>query len=139
MLVAALGATGWLLIGQAARAEPLADEAARQHKLDLQERCAQAAEKNFRSSGWKAENGSSYKSHYNQTLGVCLIEVYGHEATGSTNSSVSDAIEGRVYALYIWGPNGQFGGCLLIPTEKEKRNCTSEEEYQAFAATLMEQ
>ena len=49
------------LMEEVGNAQPLPDDAARQHKLDLQERCAQAAEKSFRSSGWKPENGSATK------------------------------------------------------------------------------
>ena len=146
MLVAALGATGWLLVGQSAGAEPLSDDAARQHKLDLQERCAQAAEKNFRSSGWKTELGSGYQSHYNQSLGVCLIEIEGRTGGGAVTKSVSDAVEGRMYALYLWveKPGKKYWEvppvqCQLIPSQKEKRDCTSDEEYSAFAASLMEQ
>jgi hypothetical protein len=119
-------------------AEPLSDDAARQHKLDLQERCAQAAEKSFRSSGWKTENGSAYQSHYNQTLGVCLMELDDQQPSGGVRC-VSDAIEGRVYALYSWSATGAELGCQLIPSQKEKRDCKSLDEYSAFAATLMEQ
>jgi hypothetical protein len=125
-------------MGQVAGAQPLSDEAARQHKLDLQERCAQAAEKTFRSSGWKTDLGSGYQSHYNQTLGVCLIEIDGRQETGGVKS-VSDAIEGRTYAHYMWGANGAQLGCQLTPSQKEKRDCTGNEEYEAFAASLMEQ
>jgi hypothetical protein len=136
MLCAAMGST--------VAAQPRTDEA-RQHKLDLQERCAQAAEKTFRSSGWKTELGSAYQSHYNQTLGVCLIEIEGHTEGGVTKS-VSDAIEGRLYALYVWiqKPGKKYWEvppvtCQLIPTQKEKRDCTSDREYTDFAASLMEQ
>jgi hypothetical protein len=50
-----------------ASAQPITDQV----------RCAQAAATSFRLSGWKAEDGSVYKSHYNRTLGACLIEIQG--------------------------------------------------------------
>jgi hypothetical protein len=117
-------------------AQPLSDEA-RQQKLDLQERCAQAAARSFRLSGWKAEYGSAYQSHYNRTLGACLIEIEGRSQYGVTKS-VSDAVEGRTYAIYMWVVNGNKP-CQLVPSEKERRDCATEEEYKAFAASLMEQ
>jgi hypothetical protein len=132
ILVAALGAMGWLLGAQIARAQPLSDDAARQ-------RCAQAAGTSFRLSGWKTENGSSYKSHYSRTLHACLIEIEGRSQFGVTRT-VSDADEGRTYAIYMWVVNGDRPMmCQLIPSQKEKRDCTTEEEYRAYAASLMEQ
>ena len=103
------------------------------------ERCARAAETSFRLSGWKTENGSAYRSHYNRTLGACLIEIEGRSQYGLTKS-VSDAIEGRTYAIYMWVTGGNKPMlCQLIPSEKEKRDCANEEEFKAFAASLMEQ
>ena len=131
ILVAALGAMGWLLVVQTARAQPLSDDAARQ-------RCAQAAESSFRLSGWKTENGSTYQSHYNRTLHACLIEIEGRSQYGVTRT-VSDAVEGRTYAIDMWVVNGDRPMmCQLIPSQKEKRDCANEEEYRAYAASLME-
>ena len=132
ILVAALGAMGWLLVVQTARAQTLSDTAARQ-------RCAQAAGTSFRLSGWKTENGSTYKSHYNRTLHACLIEIEGRSQYGVTRT-VSDADEGRTYAIYMWVVNGDRPMmCQLILSQKEKRDCATEEEYRAYAASLMEQ
>ncbi len=104
-----------------------------------QEQCAQAAARSFRLSGWKTEDGSAYKSHYNRALGACLIEIEGRSPYGLTKS-VSDAVEGRTYAIDIWVTGGNKPMmCQLLPIEKEKRDCASEEDYNAFAATLMDQ
>ena len=131
ILVAALSAMGWILVVQPAIAQPLSDEAALQ-------RCAQAAERSFRLSGWKTENGSTYHSHYNRTLHACLIEIEGRSQYGVTRT-VSDAVEGRTYAIYMWVVNGDRPMmCQLIPSQKEKRDCATEEEYGAYAASLME-
>ena len=131
ILIAAFGAMGWLLVVQTARAQPLSDDAARQ-------RCAQAAESSFRLSGWKTENGSTYQSHYNRTLHACLIEIEGRSQYGVTRT-VSDAVEGRTYAIDMWVVNGDRAMmCQLIPSQKEKRDCANEEEYRAYAASLME-
>jgi len=103
------------------------------------DRCARAAETSFRLSGWKTENGSAYRSHYSRTLGACLIEIEGRSQYGVTKS-VADAIEGRTYAIYMWATGGNKPmTCQLIPSQKEKRDCATEEEYNVFAASLMEQ
>ncbi len=103
------------------------------------ERCARAAETSFRLSGWKTEDGSAYRSHYSRTLGACLIEIEGRSQYGVTKS-VSDAVEGRAYAVYMWVTGGNKPmTCQLIPSQKEKRDCTNVEEYESFAANLMEQ
>ncbi len=118
-------------------AQPLSDEVRRQG-LDLQERCTEAAARSFRLSGWKTEEGSTYQSHYNRTLGACLVEIDGHSQYGVTKS-VSDAVEGRTYAIYMWVVNGNKPMmCQLIPRDKEKRDCATEDEYKAFAGSLME-
>jgi hypothetical protein len=107
-------------------AEPLSDQ-----------RCAQEAASSFRLSGWKTEDGSNYRSHYNRALHVCLIEIEGHSQYGVTKS-VLDAVEGRTYAIYMWvaGDNKPMM-CQLTTFQKEKWDCTTEEEYKAFAADLM--
>lgn len=107
--------------------------------VSVKERCTQAAETSFRLSGWKAENGSAYRSHYSRTLGACLIEIEGRSQYSLTKS-VADAIEGRTHAIYMWVTGGNKPmTCQLIPSQKEKRDCATEEEYNVFAASLMEQ
>ncbi len=114
------------------------DTASAQPATD-QVRCAQAAATSFRLSGWKTEDGSGYKSHYNRTLGTCLIEIEGRSQYGVTKM-VTDAVEGRTYAIYLWvAASYKPMTCQLIPSAKEKRDCATEEEYKAFAASLMEQ
>lgn len=109
------------------------------NKIDSQEHCAEEAARSFRLSGWKTEDGSVYKSHYNRTLRACLIEIEGRSQYGVTKS-VSDAVENHTYAIYMWVVNGNKPlMCQLIPSEKEKRDCATEEEYKAFTASLMEQ
>ena len=89
-------------------------------------------------SGWKTENGSTYQCHYNRTLHACLIEIEGRSQYGVTKT-VSDAVEGRTFAIDMWVVNGDRPMmCQLIPSQKEKRDCANEEEYRAYAASLME-
>jgi hypothetical protein len=110
----------------------------RQTNVASQERCADEAARSFRLSGWKTEDGSTYKSHYNRTLSACLIEIEGRSSYGVTES-VSDAVENRTYAIYMRVVDGIDPMiCQLIPSENEKRDCATEEEYKTFAATLME-
>jgi hypothetical protein len=115
-------------IASSVGAEPLSDQ-----------RCAQEAARSFRLSGWKTEDGSAYRSHYNRTLNVCLIEMEGRSQYGVTKS-VLDAVEGRTYAIYMWVAGGNKPMmCQLIPSQKEKRDCATEAEYATFAASLMKQ
>jgi hypothetical protein len=128
----------WKLLAGAMLMIAAMDTASAQPITD-QVRCAQAAATSFRLSGWKTEGGSSYKSHYSRALGACLIEIEGRSQYGVTKI-VSDAVEGRTYAIYMWVVNGNKPmTCQLIPSAKEKRDCATEEEYKAFAASLMEQ
>jgi hypothetical protein len=128
-----------LLAGAMLIAEIAAMDSVAAQPITEQERCVQAAARSFRLSGWKTENGSAYQCHYNRTLGACLIEIEGRSQYGITKT-VSDAVEGRTYAIYMWVVTGSKPMlCQLIPSEKEKRDCATEEEYKAFAARLMQQ
>jgi hypothetical protein len=144
-----LGAAVPLLIGHVAIAQPAADDATRQQKMDLQERCSRQAEHVFKQSGWREDLGSGYQSHYNMALGRCLIEMDGRDANEkfvTTTKSVTDAFENRVFALYVWmsQPPKKYWEvppfqCELTPSANEKRTCTTEQEVDDFAAGLMEQ
>ncbi len=128
-----------LLAGAMLIAEIAAMDSVAAQPISSQEQCAQAAARSFRLSGWKTENGSVYQSHYSRTLGACLIEVEGRSQYGVTKT-VSDAVGGRTYAIYMWVVNGDKPMmCQLAPSEKDKRDCASEEEYKAFTASLMQQ
>jgi hypothetical protein len=59
-----------------------------------------------------------------------------------------DAYENREYASYFWIPDPRGvkkywemppNSCELTPSIREKRFCTSEEEYDEFVAGYMEQ
>jgi hypothetical protein len=123
--------------------------------LNLQAMCATQAKKAFQE--WLGDNKSQgpelisgdYSSHYNTTLGKCLMQI---EATHSSNKQVSsskllmDAFERRVYASYLWiSKEGKpFWGeepekCELNPSLRQTKNCNSEEEFKAFVADYMEE
>lgn len=64
----------------------------------------------------------------------------------STGATLTDANEGRVYAIYIWiGQDNKNHSetppiaCELIPSWADRRNCTSRNEFDAFVATYMDE
>jgi len=67
---------------------------------------------------------------------------------GSTNKWLVDAYKNRLYAFYLWMPDPKRVkkywemrpiSCELTPPVREKRLCSSEDEYDTFVATYMEQ
>ncbi len=129
--------------------------------LDLQERCGVQAGKAFRQ--WKSEDeqesrrlnspntqilSADYQSHYNTQLNRCLMTVQMTRMDGSNTKWLSDANENRIYAFYLWMPDPKGVkkywevrpfSCELTPSIREKRLCSSEDEYNEFVATYMEQ
>jgi len=93
---------------------------------------------------------ADYQSHYNTKLGKCLMLVettdmlFGSQFT--TTAYVMDANERRQYATYGW--TSRQGKkywevppttCELTPSLRDKRFCSSREEFDAFAASYMEE
>jgi len=128
--------------------------------LDLQATCAAQAKKAFLE--WDAESKKSeprdmkalelsndYQSHYNTKLKKCLILVESSSWLAKTQTVtvyLSDAYERRIYASYIWysHPTKKYwevapSTCELIPSLRQKKYCTSREEFDAFVADYMEE
>lgn len=121
-----------------------ADEAAQQHKLDLQERCAAQAKKFFKDDGNDAAQGDTYQSHYSGSLERCLVYTettrYSPVTTYPfTGKYVFDAYEGRAFASYSWAavPN-KISICELALIDQEKKFCRTEAEFQVFVRQLMD-
>jgi hypothetical protein len=126
--------------------------------LDQQERCAQQARRAFQEI--KAETqiankkfgtteiSSDYQSHYNTKIGKCLMLVDTTDMVGdetSMSAYLMDANERRQYAFYLWiSRKGKKywevppTSCELTPSLREKKLCTSREEFDEFVAGYME-
>jgi len=128
--------------------------------LDLQATCAAQAKKAFLE--WDAESKKSelfnmeplelsndYQSHYNTKLKKCLILIESSSWLAKTQTItvyLSDAYERRIYASYIWNshPTKKYwevppSTCELVPSLRNKKTCTSREEFDAFVADYMEE
>jgi hypothetical protein len=127
--------------------------------LDFQAMCATQARKAFQE--WEIERTkveekfggtdvlSDYQSHYNTKLKKCLILIQATSMRGnqfSTSVHLSDAYERRIYASYIWiSEQGKKywevppTSCELIPSLRQKKSCTTREEFDNFVAQYMEE
>ena len=160
ILVVALALVLWVAFGlEEAIAQNPSDKESREN-LDLQERCGTQAEKVFKQ--WKSEDeqeakrlnlpalntvSSDYQSHYNATLSRCFMTMLATMGNGSTNKWLVDAYENRLYAFYLWMPDPKRVkkywemrpiSCELTPSVREKRLCSSEDEYDTFVAAYMD-
>jgi hypothetical protein len=126
--------------------------------LDQQERCAQQARRAFQQIQAEArisnqkfgsnQISSDYQSHYNTKSGKCLMLVETTNMAGSqsdTSAYLMDANERRQYAFYLWISKKDKKywevppiSCELTPSLREKKVCTSREEFDAFVADYME-
>ena len=76
---------------------------------------------------------------------ACFVSI--EAGAGSPISKwLLDAYEQRLYAAYRWtaSPTKKYWEvppqtCEIIPSFKDKRNCTSVEEYEAFVTPYLEQ
>jgi hypothetical protein len=64
----------------------------------------------------------------------------------SVHKHLTDPFDQRVYAAYAWKADAVKKYwevppviCELIPSHSEKRNCTSDEEFEAFVAPYLEE
>ena len=127
--------------------------------LDLQATCSAQARRTFLeySAEDKAESAKlgmstlsiDYQSHYNTKINRCLILTDKTSSFGgrtSTSVILWDALERRNYAIWLWQihPTKKYWevppiSCELTRNYKDKRNCTSREEFDAFVAEHMEE
>jgi hypothetical protein len=135
---------------------------ARSESLGIQERCASEARKAFQEledenkskynqSTLIQGGGSDYQSHYNRKLDRCLILINRRSvlplATDLSDqqrqSVLVDANERRYYANYVETQlvaetKPKIETCELMPGMRRKTVCTTRAEFDAFAATYLE-
>ena len=114
--------------------------------LDLQATCAAQARKAFHEfeREWKTDPkafktlSTDYQSHYNTKLKKCLMLITMMGNQSQTSVYLSGAYERRIYAEYRSGEVPPIT-CELVPSLRQKKNCTSREEFDAFVADYMEE
>jgi len=116
--------------------------------LDLQATCAAQARKAFNEfeREWKNDPANKafktlstdYQSHYNTKLKKCLMLITMMGNQSQTSIYLSDAYERRIYAEYLWREVPSIT-CELVPSLRQKKYCTSREEFNAFVADYMEE
>ena len=127
--------------------------------LDLQATCAAQARKAFNEweREWKNDPevkagktwktfSTDYQSHYNTKLKKCLMLITMMGNQSQTSVYLSDAYERRIYASYLWFAHETKKDwevppitCELVPPLRQKKHCTSREEFDAFVADYMEE
>ena len=120
--------------------------------VDLQEKCAAAAQKRFVDRSLKDNPFASFTNHFNKGLGKCFVEIQlvfnpkGDLGHVTNSKDMSDAYEGKEYADYHWyGETGKNYGqgppsiCWMMPDgdEASRRNCKNEAEFDAFVSMYM--
>jgi len=116
--------------------------------LDLQATCAAQARKAFNEfeREWKNDPANKafktlstdYQGHYNTKLKKCLMLITMMGNQSQTSVYLSDAYERRLYAEYLSGEVPPIT-CQLVPSLRQKKYCTSREEFDAFVAEYMEE
>jgi hypothetical protein len=128
--------------------------------LDQQERCAVQAKRSFqerqardlaeiKQMGGSQRISGDYQSHYFTKTGKCLMLIETTDMMGGTSSNTAyliDANEGRSYATYVWMSRKDKKywevpptACELSPSLRDKKNCKTREEFDAFVAGYMEE
>jgi hypothetical protein len=128
--------------------------------LDQQERCASQAKRSFqeRQASDLAEQkqvggnriSADYQSHYDTKIGKCLMLVETNDMISGGTSSITayliDANERRPYASYVWMSRKDKKywevppvACELSPSLRDKRDCKTREEFDAFVAKYMDE
>ena len=129
----------------------------RSQTLDLQAMCAEQARKAFQEWEHAIKNdpegklfrtvSSHYQRHYNTKLKKCLILIEAIRMLGNKQSILADlidAFERRSYASYqgILREGKEEGApmtCELTASYRQKKKCTTREEFDAFVAGYMEE
>ena len=118
--------------------------------LEVQERCEVDAEKWFKESGLQKVSTSWYFSHFSKLLNRCLVAsgTFSVEKDRSyyVGRSIADANEGRNLAEYSAMSDRKSGPvfqenpiqCYFLRPDGKKSLCSSGEEYDAAAETLMD-
>ena len=133
---------------------------AQAQSLDLQAKCSAEARKAFQEYSTEDKLDSAklgispplsldYQSHYNTKVNRCLILTEKTSFQGGlTNTAINlwDALERRNYASWLWQshPTKKYWEvppitCELAPNYKDKKNCSTREEFDVFVASYMEE
>jgi hypothetical protein len=152
-IIALIAMIGFVACGTMARSE----------SLGVQERCASEARKAFleledenrakyNPSTLIHKAVSDYQSHYNTKLDRCLMLINRRSvlplsenlSDQQRESVLVDANERRYYATYVETQlavetKPKIDTCELTPGMRRKIPCTTREEFDAFAATYLEQ
>jgi hypothetical protein len=85
---------------------------------------------------------ADYQSHYFTKTGKCLVLV----ETSDMLAGAISTTEGRPYATYVWMSQKDKKywevpptACELSPSLREKKQCKTREEFDAFVAGYMEE
>jgi hypothetical protein len=119
--------------------------------LVLQGQCAQQAEREFLSRGFKKGGLDSYRNHYNAKLNTCFIlftstNTSAMPGTIWINKVLADAYEGKQFGSYLYRVDKikkswevpPFECRVMLPSGEEKV-CTSSDEFDALATIYMEE
>jgi hypothetical protein len=103
--------------------------------LELQEKCAKQAREGFKLLGWDKHETASFSNHYNAKLNKCFLQIEDTN-TEMTWDTVSDAFEGKVYAVLGLHGDGVRKCSVTLPSEE--KTCHSKEEFSALVKQYME-
>ena len=122
--------------------------------LELQEKCAAQARKEYNASGWndtKEHPLAGFTNHYNVKLGKCFMVIEDttdakpRDGTVFTNKLVSDAFEGKSYAEYVWRSDKvkkywevKPFVCKVTLPSGEEQNCESSDEWEELVKAYMQ-
>jgi hypothetical protein len=106
--------------------------------LDLQQKCAKAAEDAFKGSGLSG-HGSGFTNHYNTRLNKCFVYM---TSTGSPkglviSAFVYDAFEGKTYGEYHQFSDGRCYCNIIVGNEDS--TCRSLKQFDGAMKSYMEQ
>jgi hypothetical protein len=114
--------------------------------LESQEKCAQGAKQFFHDAGYDQKNTlAGYVCHYNKKLNKCFIDItatiLNKNGAASTSKSLYDAFEGKEYASFFMYVRKVEKYYEVKPSQCHMldNNCTTEEEYNAFVKSYMEE
>ena len=123
---------------------PLANSA----PLEIQERCATDAARWFKESGIGKSPNASYASHFNGSLGRCLVVAFdiSHSAGESLSfKTLADANENEVVGEYSWSTHkGKVYSevepieCRFYAVDGTVTKCKSDAEFEAALSSYLE-
>ena len=119
------------------------DLASKSANLDLQQKCAEAAAKTWKSGGFEKLKNATYANHYNPTMNKCFMRIENSipDRSGAVFASdrIVDAYEGKVYAELTWRLDdaGNAMRCNATLPSGEQVQCTSPQEFDSLVEQFM--